>query len=133
MQGAETNELTPKALQIFESWDHVNAWVQLWGAQNMPMMRLPGGNVSKRIYVCRHPVASKFRREAGKKLPVTVKPPVKPKHRKGSAASASTSDTGKVGVRQLNVTCAELLLSPTMFVLRCLHFLSFVLSCFFPT
>lgn len=50
---ARNEEMTPRFGMIFKSLEHADAWVRLWGASNMPMRVLPGGNASKRVYVCR--------------------------------------------------------------------------------
>ena len=57
---AGISELVPKPFLIFQTFDHVHTWMQLWGSQNQPMKFLPGGGQSKRVYVCRHPAFGKW-------------------------------------------------------------------------
>ena len=52
---AAISELVAKPYLIFQNYEHVHTWMQLWGSQNRPMKMLPGGGKSKRVYVCRHP------------------------------------------------------------------------------
>ena len=87
VRSAGTGEVEAKPLRVFHTWQQVDTFVAIWGAQYQPMKQLDGQNRSRRIYVCRHPQYSKHGNAYLKRKRSGVES-------SGGAASSSSSGHG---------------------------------------